>query len=165
MAIKSSPTGQGYKLNGWPAAKVVFWGLLLVSLLFPHFITIIYLLSYDSNVVALHCIWKSGLQVTDICIFCPKGTEGKWWLMWREKLVLKYWRYLAKLLEQQRGIKSTLSFKDPHILSTWISAFQSGWVLWLLLSSSSLSLFNRHFGSGFTVLIAKTDASKILQKK
>ena len=41
--------------------------------------------------------------VTDICIFYPKGTEGKWWLMWREKLVLKYWRYLAKLLEQQRG--------------------------------------------------------------
>ena len=109
MAIKSSPTGQGYKLDGWPAANVVFWGLLLVSLLFPHFITIIYLLSYDSNVVALHCIWKSGLQVTDICIFYPKGTEGKWWLMWREKLVLKYWRYLAKLLEQQRGKVPCLS--------------------------------------------------------
>ena len=61
--------------------------------------------------------------------------------------------------------KSTVSFKDPHILSTWIFAFQSGWLLWLLLSSSSLSLFNQHFGSGFTVLIAKTDASKILQKK
>ena len=168
MAIKSSPTGQGYKLDGWPAANVVFWGLLLVSLLFPHFITIIYLLSYDGNVVALHCIWKSGLQVTDICIFYPKGTEGKWWLMWREKLVLKYWRYLAKLLEQQRGKVPCLS--KIHIklslLSTWIFAFQSGWLLWWLLSSSSsLSLFNQHFRSGFTVLIAKTDASKILQKK
>ena len=38
-------------------------------------------------------------------------------------------------------------------------------VIMIIIIIIVIMIFNQHFGSGFTVLIAKTDASKILQKK